>query len=128
MASALLYLYTHPRPDWSPPFHASWPVALLFLLSNAYLVAAPFVPPSAGQNVYNDLPYYLHCVVGAGIIAAGGVYWLFWAVVLPKLGKYELIRETKIGELDGWARSVFSRRKLSESDHKAKRRSLSLVS
>jgi hypothetical protein len=87
-------------------------VVLLFLLSNLYLVAAPFVPPNKGQNVYKDLWYALHCVVGMGIIAAGGVYWLIWAVVLPRLGGYELVRETQVGELDGWERNVFSRRKL----------------
>lgn len=113
VAAGLLYLYVNPRGwEWSPPFRASWPVALLFLLSNIYLIAAPFVPPSHGQNVYKDLPYYLHCVVGIAIIAAGGVYWLIWAVILPRIGKYELVRETKISELDGWERSVFSRRKL----------------
>lgn len=111
VAAGLLFLYVNPYHwQWSPPFRATWPVTLLFFLSNVYLVAAPFVPPSDGQNVYNDLPYYLHCVVGLGIIAAGGVYWVVWAIILPKLGRYELVRETRIGELDGWERSVFSRR------------------
>ncbi len=113
VAAGLLYLYIKPRAlDWSPPFRASWPVVVLFLLSNIYLVAAPFVPPTDGQNVYNDLPYYLHCVVGIGIIAAGGVYWLVWAVILPRIGKYELVRETRVSELDGWERNVYSRSSL----------------
>ncbi|EXJ91271.1 hypothetical protein A1O1_04381 [Capronia coronata CBS 617.96] len=128
VAAGLLYLYINPgKWGWSPPFRASWPVVLLFLLSNIYLAAAPFVPPEHGQNVYNDLPYYLHCVVGMGIIAAGGVYWLVWAVLLPRIGGYELVRETKISELDGWERSVFSRRKLRETEAE-KRHRLSLVS
>lgn len=128
MAAGLLYLYVNPsRWDWSPPIRATWPVVLLFLLSNLYLIAAPFVPPSDGQNVYNDLPYYLHCVVGMGIIAAGGVYWLVWAVLLPKLGGYELVRQVEISPLDGWERNVFSRVKL-PSDGTEKRRSASLVS
>jgi hypothetical protein len=113
VAAGLLFLYVNPYHwEWQPPFRASWPVTLLFLLSNLYLVVAPFVPPDAGQNVYNDLWYALHCVVGMGIIAAGGVYWLVWAVLLPKVGKYELVRETKIDELTGWEQNVFSRRKL----------------
>ncbi|EXJ92889.1 hypothetical protein A1O3_01443 [Capronia epimyces CBS 606.96] len=116
VAAGLLILYANPTKwGWAPPFRASWPVALLFLLSNIYLVAAPFVPPTHGQNVYNDLPYYLHCVVGIGIIAAGGVYWLVWAVLLPRIGKYELVRTTQISDFDGWERSVFSRRKLTKS-------------
>ena len=75
---------------WSPPISATLPVVVFFLLSNIYLVAAPFVPPEDGQNVYESLPYWLHCVVGIGIILAGGVYWVVWAVILPKLGGYEL--------------------------------------
>jgi hypothetical protein len=70
---------------------------------------APFVPPDAGQNVYDDLPYYLHCVVGMGIIALGGLYWVVWAKVLPWLGRYELARETVVSEVDGWERNVFRR-------------------
>ncbi|OCL05471.1 APA family basic amino acid/polyamine antiporter [Glonium stellatum] len=113
VAAGLLYLYLpNSKIKWSPPFRASWPVALLFLLSNVYLVIAPFIPPKAGQNVYKSLPYYLHCAVGMGIIAAGGVYWLIWAIVLPRVGKYELVRETRVDPMDGWERSIFSKRKL----------------
>lgn len=72
-------------------------------------MVAPFVPPSEGQNVYAHLPYYLHCVVGIGIIVAGAVYWLVWAVILPKIGGYELVKEYQIGA-DGWSRNVFARR------------------
>lgn len=128
VAAGLLYLYAHPgKWGWAPPFRASWPVVLLFLLSNIYLAAAPFVPPEHGQNVYNDLPYYLHCVVGMGIIAAGGVYWVVWAVVLPRLGKYELVRETTVSEYDGWERSVFYRRKLGATEAEKTKQRLSLV-
>ena len=127
VAAGLLFLYVNPYHwDWNPPFRATWPITLLFLLSNIYLVVAPFVPPDAGQNVYNDLWYALHCVVGMGIIAAGGVYWLFWAVILPRIGKYELVRETEVDELTGWEHNVFSRRKLSGATER--KHSLSLVS
>ncbi|KAL2434854.1 High-affinity methionine permease [Exophiala dermatitidis] len=129
VAAGLLFLYIKPNKfGWSPPFRATWPVVVLFLLSNVYLAAAPFVPPEHGQNVYNDLPYYLHCVVGIGIIAAGGLYWLVWAVILPRIGRYELVRETRVSELDGWERSVFSRRKLADVDAAEKhRRRVTLV-
>lgn len=113
VAAGLLYLYYRPQQySWSPPFRASWPVVLLFLLSNIYLVVAPFIPPTDGQNIYDSLPYYLHCVVGIAIIAAGGIYWVIWAQLLPRIGKYELVRETVIGEEDGWERSAFFRRKI----------------
>ena len=114
VAGALIHLYLHPfsvnrGPDtWNPPIRATLPVAIFFLLSNIYLVVAPFVPPSAGQNVYEHLPYFLHCVVGIELFVAGAVYWLFWAVILPKTGKYELVRESQFMD-DGWTRHVFSR-------------------
>lgn len=87
-------------------------MALFFFLSNVYLVVAPFVPPTGGNAIYETLPYYLHCVVGWGIIAGGGVYWLVWAIVLPKIGGYELVREEHVDELDGWSRYQFVRRPL----------------
>jgi hypothetical protein len=125
VAGGLLWIYWKPAHyEWNPPFRATIPATLLFFLSNIYLVAAPFVPPEDGQSVYNDLPYYLHCVVGLGILAAGGVYWLVWAVLLPRIGKYELVRTTEISELDGWERSVFSRVPLA---HGARKGSLTLV-
>jgi hypothetical protein len=48
-------------------------------------------------------------VVGIGILLAGAVYWVFWAVLLPKLGGYELVWDNKIGT-DGWSSNEFSRR------------------
>jgi len=88
------------------------PIVIFFMLSNTYLVAAPFVPPEAGQNIYETLPYWIHCVVGFAIIGAGGVYYLVWAIILPKIGKYELIRETTVDEIDGWESSVFVKKPL----------------
>ncbi|KAI9727000.1 MAG: hypothetical protein M1834_008582 [Cirrosporium novae-zelandiae] len=96
VAAALIELYRHPDSayyHWAPPFRATFPVVFFFLLSNIYLVVAPFVPPDAGQNIYESLPYYLHCVVGIGIILAGAVYWVFWAKLLPWIGKYRLEKE-----------------------------------
>lgn len=86
VAGALVHLYLHPfsihrEPQtWNPPFRATLPVAVFFLLSNIYLVLAPFMPPNTGQNVYQNLPYYLHCVVGLGIFVLGAIYWLLWAI------------------------------------------------
>ena len=111
VGAGLIWLYFHRESyGWNPPFKASLPVAIFFTLSNIYLVVAPFVPPSEGQNIYVSLPYYTHCVVGIGIIAAGGVYWLFWAKVLPYIGKYRLVREVQVDTIDGWDRNVFVRR------------------
>ncbi|OAA56720.1 high affinity methionine permease [Niveomyces insectorum RCEF 264] len=115
VSAGLLCLYFRRTAwNWHPPIQATWPVVLFFFLSNVYLVVAPFVPPSAGQSVYEHLPYYIHCVVGFGLIAAGGVYWVFWAKILPAIGRYQLVREVQIDDIDGWERNVFVRRPLGE--------------
>lgn len=108
VAAGLIHLYLNREAwKWSPPISATLPVVVFFLLSNIYLVVAPFVPPEEGQNIYESLPYWLHCVVGFGIIFAGGLYWAVWAVLMPKIGGYELVQETIIDEIDGWERQVF---------------------
>ena len=110
-----MHLYLNRKSwNWNPPISATLPVVVFFLLSNIYLVIAPFVPPEDGQNVYESLPYWIHCVIGFGIIFAGGVYWLVWAVILPKIGRYELTRETIVDDIDGWERNVFFRKPLAQ--------------
>ncbi|OLN81437.1 High-affinity methionine permease 8 [Colletotrichum chlorophyti] len=116
VAGGLAYLYLNRAAwNWNPPISATLPVTVFFFLSNVYLVIAPFVPPEEGQSVYKSLPYYLHCVVGIAIIVAGGLYWVVWAKILPKIGKYELVRETVVDEIDGWERNVFFKRPYGES-------------
>ncbi|KAI5835476.1 amino acid transporter [Schizophyllum commune Tattone D] len=112
VAGGLVHLYLHrDEYNWNPPTRATLPVTIFFLLSNIYLVVAPYVPPETpDQNIYESLPYWLHCVVGTGIILAGGVYWLIWAKLLPWWGGYTLKKETFISS-DGWSRSVFLKEK-----------------
>ncbi|KAM3499675.1 hypothetical protein MY11210_009595 [Beauveria gryllotalpidicola] len=113
VGAGLVYLYRNKdKRNWHPPFRATMPVAAFFCLSNIYLVVAPFVPPSDGQNVYENLPYWIHCVVGFGVIGAGGVYWLIWTKLLPKIGRYQLVRETYTDDIDGWERSRFIKKPL----------------
>ena len=114
VAGALVHLYLHPtadhRPRWAPPFRATLPVVIFFLLSNIYLVVAPFVPPDEGQSIYESIPYYLHCLVGIAILLAGAVYWVIWAKIMPKIGGYRLVRETSL-DSSGWSRSNFVKKK-----------------
>ncbi|KAI5468119.1 amino acid/polyamine transporter I [Mariannaea sp. PMI_226] len=113
VAAGLVHLYLNRDAwNWNPPIKATLPVAVFFMLSNIYLVVAPFVPPEHGQNIYESLPYWIHCVVGFGILAAGGVYWLLWAKILPKLGHYELAQEVVVDDIDGWENHVFVRKPL----------------
>ena len=111
VSGGLIYIYLTQKtnfPDWAPGIRATLPVTIFFFLSNCYLVVAPYVPPTPDQNVYEELPYYLHCVVAVAIFALGALYWVGWAVVLPKLGGYLLVKETVV-DADGWSRSVFTK-------------------
>lgn len=92
--------------EWAPPVKVHFTVVLFFTFSSIYLVVAPYIPPSAGQAVYEDLPYYIHCVVTWGIFAVGGIYFLFWAKFLPHFGKYTLAVEEILGS-DGFWRNKF---------------------
>lgn len=117
-----IYLFPHRHPTWAPGIRATLPVAVFFFLSNLYLTIAPYVPPDAGESVYEDIPYYLHCVVALGVFAAGAVYYVFWAILLPRLGGYTLVKETIVGR-DGWSRSVFVKtpaRKLGDVERSAR--------
>ncbi|KAK3387926.1 high affinity methionine permease [Podospora didyma] len=109
VAAGLINIYLNrDKWNWHPPITATLPVVVFFMLSNIYLIVAPFVPPpTEDQNIYKNLPYWIHCVVGFAIIFAGGVYWLVWAVIMPKLGHYELVQETVVDEIDGWESHVF---------------------
>lgn len=69
---------------WYPPIRASLPVSIFFFLSSVYLIAAPYIPPSEGQSVYEDLPYWLHCVVGTSFFIAGAAYWVVRFRILSK--------------------------------------------
>ncbi|PHH82584.1 hypothetical protein CDD82_5509 [Ophiocordyceps australis] len=117
VAGALIHLYRHRQwYNWYPPITATMPVVVFFLLSNIYLVIAPFIPPEGSQSIYQNLPYWIHCVVGFGVLLAGAIYWAIWAVLLPKLGHYRLEQKTVVGEIDGWERRVFVKEPLGESE------------
>lgn len=91
---------------WTPPIRIWWPVVAFFTLSSFYLIVAPYIPPSAGQSVYEDLPYWIHCVVTWGVFAVGAVYWVLWSIVLPKYGKYTLVVRETLGS-DGFWKNKF---------------------
>lgn len=109
ISGGLLYIYWKKyrgRIEWNPPIKATIPVVAFFFLSSLYLVVAPYVPPSAGQSVYNSLPYYIHPVVAWGVFALGGIYWLVWARALPYFGGYKLVAKEVLGD-DGFWKNKF---------------------
>ncbi|KIJ17538.1 hypothetical protein PAXINDRAFT_167552 [Paxillus involutus ATCC 200175] len=60
ISGGLLLLYTHPFKsyNWNPPFRAHKYAVVFFFLSNVFLVVVPMVPPYAGFEPYEHLPYY----------------------------------------------------------------------
>lgn len=109
VAFGLLYIYWQKRKglvEWNPPIKASIPVIIFFSFSSLYLIVAPYIPPTNGQSVYQDLPYWIHPVVTWGVFGVGAVYWLFWAKVLPHFGGYKLVAKEVLGE-DGFWRNKF---------------------
>ncbi|ODH51486.1 hypothetical protein GX48_02354 [Paracoccidioides brasiliensis] len=110
VTAGLIHIYMFPSryPDWAPTIRAGRPISFFFLVSNIFLVVAPYLPPpDKKHNVYTHLPYYIHCVVGLGIFAVGTIYWIFWAVLFPWVGRYRLLEETVIAP-DGWSRQIIT--------------------
>ncbi|KAG7402668.1 High-affinity methionine permease [Fusarium oxysporum f. sp. rapae] len=110
VAGGLVHVYLHgAEHNWNPTIKATLP-ATVFILSTMYLVIAPFIAPDdPSQNQYKSMPYYIHCGVGIAILVADAFYWLIWAVILPKIGGYKLVRETHVDEIDGWESNRFHR-------------------
>lgn len=94
------------RRTWKAPITAPFYVVVFFTLSSLYLIVAPYIPPSAGQTVYESLPYWIHPVVTWGIFGIGALYWLVWSKVLPRLGGYTLVAKEIVGS-DGFWRNKF---------------------
>ena len=46
--------------------------------------------------------------MGFGLFGVGALYWLAWAVVLPRIGGYTLQREVVVAS-DGLSRNVFTK-------------------
>ncbi|CDZ97857.1 high affinity methionine permease [Phaffia rhodozyma] len=107
----LMIYFQKDKHQWNSPFSCTLPVVIFFFLANLFLVIAPLVPPAAGNEPYKYLPYWLHVVVGFGIIGAGIVYWIVWANILPRIGGYRLGRIEVLGE-DGLTRKVFVKERL----------------
>ncbi|KAG1788728.1 amino acid transporter [Suillus plorans] len=79
------------KPDAVRPFKVWWPLAVFFLAASTFLLIAPFLRPANGVGDTPPLPYYLYCLVGISIILAGGLYWVVWRIVLPKVFGYSLV-------------------------------------
>ncbi|PPQ95601.1 hypothetical protein CVT26_008630 [Gymnopilus dilepis] len=115
----LIYLYFRPYPSW-PKQLLTLPALIagfFFGAVNVFLFVVPLLKPPPGAAPYVSLPYWTHAVAGWCVFGVGGVYWVIWAKVLPRLGGYELRRVEEVGK-DGLSRRVFKRVKVVKGGEK----------
>lgn len=92
------------------PFKVWWPVAFFFMVGQAFQLVAPFIRPPGGKGD-TSLPYWLASVIGIVILCAGIVYWAFWQIILPAVGKYRLRPQHSVLS-DGTTVVIYTKEKL----------------
>ncbi|KAF9048972.1 high affinity methionine permease [Panaeolus papilionaceus] len=105
----IVYLAFRPYPDWPRVPLFGLIAAFFFGAVNVFLFIVPLTPPPPGAQPYRSLPYWTHAVAGWAVFGIGFIYWLIWAVVLPKIGGYKLDRVEEVGK-DGLLRHVLKKR------------------
>ncbi|KAL0574797.1 hypothetical protein V5O48_007170 [Marasmius crinis-equi] len=107
----LLYTPTFRSWNWNPPFRAYSAVVVIFLISNLFLVGAPFIPPAPNSRTYENLPYWSHLVTAFGLSLLGLMYWYTKTVWIPRRHGYKLRREWVLQD-DGVSRFVYRKEAL----------------
>ncbi|EAW11065.1 high affinity methionine permease [Aspergillus clavatus NRRL 1] len=103
LAIGLLLTRRHRTKNNIPPSdYRAWDVVVGFsILSNVYMLVAPWYPPATGANGGDvSFWYATYCAVGLGIIGLCGVYYYVWIKVLPRYGGY-VYRQTILNMDDG---------------------------
>ncbi|KAF5381824.1 hypothetical protein D9757_008314 [Collybiopsis confluens] len=95
-----------PYPDWPSVNRWALAAAALFGAANVFLFIVPLTKPPPGAEPYVSLPYWTHAVAGWAVFGIGALYWVVWAHILPRIGKYRLERVEERGK-DGLTRKVF---------------------
>ncbi|OAL50310.1 amino acid transporter [Pyrenochaeta sp. DS3sAY3a] len=86
----LLYLTYSSRSDWKTErttLHAWPPTTIFWLCSLLFVLFAPFMK---NTTLTPTIPWYVVPTVGCCMFAAGTVYWVMWAKVLPMLLGYKI--------------------------------------
>ena len=102
-----LFILRWRAPQAPRPFKVWWPVAMFFLVGQAFLLVAPFLRPPGGIGD-TSLPYWLSSVVGIVVLVFGVLYWFGWRVLLPLVGRFEYA-ERKTTLKDGTIVTGFDR-------------------
>lgn len=80
----LLYLYFAPSSRSEEHDQYGWHLlspsillsAMFFGVANVFLIIAPFIPPPAGTEPYQALPYWSHAAACWALFGLGGIWWL----------------------------------------------------
>ncbi|KAG5651622.1 hypothetical protein H0H81_008027, partial [Sphagnurus paluster] len=102
----IVYLSFRPRPDWPKVPLPALLAATFFGAANTFLFIVPLTRPPPGAEPYVTLPYWTHAVAGWAVFGIGFLYWVFWAQLLPRIGRYQLSRSEEVGK-DGLSRHTF---------------------
>ncbi|EIW54674.1 high affinity methionine permease [Trametes versicolor FP-101664 SS1] len=105
-----LFWLRYSKPNAPRPFKVWWPLAVFFLAAAIFLLVAPFLHPANGKGDTPPLPYYLYCIVGIAITAAGVLYWAAWRIVPRWFGVEYVPRKEVLA--DGTVVTLFSRQKI----------------
>lgn len=110
VAFGLIYLQYTPSENWTSPWKSYLPATVIFGLSNlcmcccrnppgsvmvlltfaVVLVIVPFIPPIENTTSY---PYYAFPLVGVAVLLFGGLYWVIWSKVWPRIRGYKVVAE-----------------------------------
>ncbi|KAF5683843.1 high-affinity methionine permease [Fusarium denticulatum] len=107
------------RANLPDPEFKAWHVLVIFnILLQLFVIIMPWYPPEGGMYAGDvSFWYATYVVTGIGILISCGLYYYFWAFLLPKWKGYRLrseavildngvqsheIRKVPIGELDEW--------------------------
>jgi len=88
----IVYLAYRPYPDWPRVGIPAQVAARFFGAVNVFLFVVPLTNPPIGADPYTSLPYWTHAVAGWAVFGLGFLYWVFWAQISPRVGKYKLYR------------------------------------
>ncbi|KAI9833347.1 MAG: hypothetical protein M1819_003742 [Sarea resinae] len=102
-----LFILRWNAPAVHRPFKVWLPIAVFYMVGQAFLLVAPFLRPPGGKGD-TSLPYWLYPIVGIAVLTCGVLYWVLWRKVLPALGRYEL-EEKKSTLHDGTVVTEFAR-------------------
>ncbi|KAF9036190.1 amino acid transporter [Panaeolus papilionaceus] len=80
------------------PYQAHDSIVVIYLISCILLLVLPWVPPDENRGGDVSFWYASYCVAGIALLLFCGVYYWFWAILLPKWGGYEIVEQVEESE------------------------------